>query len=63
MVKVVGYNDAAVKRMTCKGCAAILEYTPSEVKRIDGHDYSGGSDGIEYVDCPNCGNRAVIRSW
>lgn len=63
MVKVVGKDEKAVKRVTCKSCASILEYTLSEVKEYHGTDYGGGPDGQEWVDCPNCGKRAVIRSW
>lgn len=63
MVKVVGRDEKAVKKITCYGCAAILEYTNSEVKKYSGRDYSGGSDGREWVVCPECGHEAVIRSW
>lgn len=63
MVTVVGRDDSMVKRVTCRGCAAVLEYKQSEVKRRDGVDYSGGSDGAEWVDCPSCGDKAIIRSW
>ena len=63
MVMVVGKDPAAVKRVTCRGCASILEYTTSEVQEYHGTDYSGGSDGMEWVVCPNCGGKAVIRSW
>jgi len=63
MVKIVGRDERAVKRVTCDDCAAILEYTQNEVKEYHGTDYSGGSDGCEWVDCPNCSGRAIIRSW
>lgn len=63
MAKVVGRDETAVKRVTCRGCAAILEYTQNEVQEYHGTDYSGGSDGMEWVQCPSCGGRAVIRSW
>jgi hypothetical protein len=63
MAKVVGRDETAVKRVTCRQCAAIVEYTPHEVKAVHGTDYGGGPDGQEWVDCPNCGKRAVIRSW
>lgn len=63
MVKVVGRDESAVKRITCRGCASILEYKLCEVKKYSGTDYSGGSDGCEWVDCPNCGHQAIIRSW
>lgn len=63
MAKVVGYDEAAKKRVTCKQCSAIVEYTDHEVKSYSGTDYGGGPDGQEWVDCPNCGGRAIIRSW
>lgn len=62
MVKIIGRDEAVVKRVTCRECAAILEYTPSETKESNGTDYSGGSAGTQWVDCPN-GHKAIIRSW
>ena len=63
MVKVVGKDETAVQRITCRNCASILEYTPSETERYDGKDYSGGSAGKIWIDCPNCGHEVVIKSW
>ena len=63
MVKVVGKDDSAIKRITCQGCASVLEYMNFEIKRRDGHDYTGGADGEEWVNCPKCGNKAIIDSW
>jgi RNase P subunit RPR2 len=63
MVQIVGNDPQAVKRTTCRNCAAVLEYTPSEVKEYHGKDYSGGSDGKEWIDCPRCGTQVVLRSW
>lgn len=63
MVKVVGRDETAVKRVTCRSCASILEYNLSEVKEYHGTDYSGGADGQEWVVCPNCSHKAIIRSW
>lgn len=63
MAKIVGRDETVVKRVTCRECATILEYTPNEVKEEHGTDYGGGPDGREWVDCPNCGRRAIIRSW
>lgn len=63
MVEIVGVDPAQKHRITCKGCASILEYTKSEVKQCNGRDYSGGSDGQEWIDCPKCGKKVIIRSW
>lgn len=63
MVKIVGRDESAVKRTTCRSCAAILEYTSSEVQSITSRDYSGVSDTDYYIICPNCGQRAYVRSY
>lgn len=63
MVEIVGVDPAQKHRITCTGCASILEYTKSEVKEYHGTDYSGGSDGQEWIDCPKCGKKVIIRSW
>lgn len=64
MVKIVGRDESVVKRITCRKCAAILEYTPSEVRNLySGTDYSGGSDGADGFNCPNCGSEVYTRSW
>lgn len=63
MVKIVGKVEAVTKHVTCRSCGSILEYTLSEVKSYHGKDYGGGPDGMDWVDCPNCGHKATIRSW
>lgn len=67
MAKVVGFDEQAKQKVTCRlkgtGCGAIVEYDGRDVQRRSGVDYSGGSDGEEYVICPNCGGKAIIRSW
>lgn len=66
MANVVGFDEKYKKRVTCKGsrgCGAIIEYDARDIREYNGTDYSGDSDGMEWVDCPNCKERAVIRSW
>ena len=55
MVTVVGKDESAVKRVTCRSCASILEYKLTEVQSYVSHDYGGGSDIVYYIKCPNCG--------
>jgi DNA-directed RNA polymerase subunit RPC12/RpoP len=64
-VKVISTKPDAsvVKQIVCRKCGARLEYTPLDVKEYSGRDYSGGPDGCTWVDCPNCGDKAVISSW
>lgn len=63
MPKVLGFAEEEYKKITCKNCAAINQYTQNEVKEINGIDYSGGSDGCTYIECGNCNKRIIIKSW
>lgn len=63
MVTIVGRDQKAVLRVTCKSCAAILEYTKCEVLEYSGTDIGGGSDGYAWIDCPDCNCQVVLRSW
>ena len=54
---------SVLKEIVCVNCGATLSYTPNEVHSYSGTDYSGGPDGKEWVDCPNCNQAAIIRSW
>jgi len=56
-------DPSVVKRVVCRSCGATLEYTPNDVQSRHGTDYSGGPDGEEWVDCPKCNKKAIIRSW
>ena len=66
MPKVISRKPekSVLKTVICKdGCGAKIEYVPNDVKRRDGTDIGGGPDGAEWVDCPDCGKKAVIRAW
>lgn len=63
MVTVVGQNPAAKLRCTCSNCGAILEYTKAEIKEHHGTDYGGGPDGMKWIDCPQCSQKAVLERW
>ena len=57
MVKVVGRDESAVRRITCCGCASVLEYTQSEVKSIrHSCDYLGDCEHDNGIKCPQCGS-------
>jgi hypothetical protein len=63
MIRVIGEAPEELKRCTCRSCAAKLEYSKWEVNKWSGKDYSGGSAGVEYINCPRCGERVVLRAW
>ena len=56
-------DGSVLKEIVCSNCGATLTYVPNEVQSYNGTDYSGGSDGCEWVDCPNCNKKAIINSW
>lgn len=62
MVKIVGRDESLVKRVTCKGCACILEYNLSEVTRIQDYEYGGIINVTELLECPNCHHKVIISS-
>lgn len=65
MVKVISTDPdkTVTKEIVCRNCGATLEYVPNEVQSRHGTDYGGGPDGEEWVNCPNCGQKAIIKSW
>lgn len=63
MATVIGIDNKHVHTVSCHNCASIVQYTKSEVKRVDGKDYSGGPDGNEHIHCPNCNHQIILRSW
>lgn len=64
MARIVASAPKKMPRVVCRGgCLSTIEYVPNDVKRRDGTDYGGDPDGEEYVVCPSCGKKAIIRSW
>lgn len=62
--RVVGTDEGAVKKITHKNCAAVIEYTPSDVRLLwSGKDYSGGSAGAKGFTCPHCGENVITERW
>ena len=61
MIRIVGDDPQAVKRCTCRNCAAIVEYTPNETKTEVHRDYGGGSDTFTFIQCPRCNNKINVR--
>ena len=54
---------SVLKEIVCQKCGVTLSYTPNEVLSYNGTDISGCSDGQEWINCPNCTKRVIIRSW
>lgn len=56
-IEVIGKDEGAKKKTTCKNCASILLYTDSDTKRETHKDYTGGSDTYRILVCPVCKDR------
>lgn len=58
MIKIISTvpHPSVVKEVICKNCGATLEYAPVDVAVKIDYDYTGGSDSIRYIKCPNCDN-------
>lgn len=69
MAEIIGFDENSKSRITCKksysepGCGAIIAYNRTDIKEYHGKDYSGGSDGREWIVCPNCQKQIILRSW
>lgn len=64
MPVVIGIDETVYKKLTCRHCGSINQYTPSEVRTLrEGRDYSGGSDGAEGFNCAGCDKEIIVRVW
>jgi DNA-directed RNA polymerase subunit RPC12/RpoP len=54
-------DRSVLKTIVCDNCGVTLEYTPKDVKTRNVTDYSGGSDGEEYIRCPECKEKVIIN--
>ena len=60
MIKVVGKDDNLVKKATCRNCASILEYLPSDRLNGSDRDYTGCTDTYKYIACPACNKELKV---
>jgi hypothetical protein len=63
MVLVLKKKPAYKKVVCTKGCGSTLGYVENDIKTYRGKDYSGGDDGCNYINCPVCSERVVLKSW
>lgn len=61
MPRIVGRDPAAVKQVTCRQCASIVEYTMSETRESKVNwDYLGDYDIARVISCPGCGHQIQV---
>lgn len=52
-IEVVGFDEGAKKRVTCKNCGSILEYLPVDVESQSVRHFDE-TDIIYLIKCPTC---------
>ena len=62
-INIVGKDPSVVKRVTCRNCGSILEYTPVDEKKDYSSDYTGGRDTYSYISCPCCGKQVITKNY
>lgn len=62
-VRKVGDDEKAVKRVTCHRCGSILEYLLVDVKNRVHTDYSGTSETLYWIDCPQCQSQIEVKAY
>lgn len=50
-------------KVVCRECGCTIAYVKNDIKSYSGTDISGGPDGCEWVNCPNCHKEITLRSW
>jgi DNA-directed RNA polymerase subunit RPC12/RpoP len=60
-IEIVGENESAKRRATCRKCGAVLEYLPVDVKVREVGDYSGEINTVYSIECPRCKGRIYVK--
>ena len=63
MVKVLDPNPhkSVVAEHICKNCGATLEYVPKDIQERKISDYTGDTDVVQYIVCPQCSDKQTVR--
>lgn len=64
-VKIVDPNPSpeVIKYCNCGNCGVKLSYVPMDVQSYIHYDYGGGSDRIDYINCPGCSSKVTVRHY
>lgn len=62
-VKVVSDKPVRTKKTICSKCWYELEYTPVDVKEESYNGYGDYGSTDEFIMCPNCNHRHVLKSY
>lgn len=62
MAKIIGEDSSAGEVKSCRGCGALVKYFEKDIKTRNGR-FMGEDTGEEYVECPRCKHKIILRSW
>jgi hypothetical protein len=63
MARVISEIPRVEKHALCHSCGCTVAYVKNDIQEYHGTDYSGGPDGQEWINCPGCFKKIVLRSW
>jgi hypothetical protein len=63
MARIVGKDEKEMRRVTCRACASIVEYTMSETVTRWVGDYGGDREHIRELQCPGCINKILVKFY
>ena len=63
VAKVVGKAPEHVKRVTCRNCASIIEYTLADTEVRTTPDYTGDCESYRSLICPACQSRISVSLY
>lgn len=62
MARIVGKDEKEMRRVTCRACASIVEYTMSETTTRWVND-GGDREQIRELGCPGCSNKILVKFY
>jgi ribosomal protein S27E len=56
-------HQSVVKEVICRHCGVTLNYTPNDIQHRTDTDYTGGSETVYYIKCPNCTHDISVKRY
>lgn len=53
-------HHSVVKEVICRHCGVTLNYTPNDIQHRTDTDFTGCSDTVYYIKCPNCNTNIFV---
>ncbi len=63
MPRVIKKGKKRERKVECDECGSTIGYFKEDIEEYHGTDISGGPDGQEWINCPECREKIILRSW